>query len=120
MNPLSNALLNNQTEIVKYLLGCIPNLNYKYAWARPVATTVSYKDTGTIKDEVFPLICTIVNKNPELFDYFYEKFFHCFSIYSLRLILEEAVFSESLHLVQYILNSYRTKSLFLYLPYNDM
>ena len=114
------ALINNQTEIVKYLLDTMPELNYKYVWMRPSSSIIGYNDRHTYRDEVFPLICCIVNKNAELFSYLYDKFYQAWGLMNLMPLLWEVVASESLHLVSYFLNSFNTKSMFVYLPYGDM
>ena len=95
-------------------------MNYKYLWMRPGSSIVGYNDRHTYRDEIFPLVCAIVNKNPELFSFLYEEYYQAFGLMNLMPLLWEVVASESLHLVQYFMNSYRTKSMFVYLPYGDM
>ena len=119
MNPMTLALIKNQTDVVQYYLETMPDLHLMYAWRRPSGSLISFIDYYNIRDEVFPLICAIWNKNIKLLDLLFTNYQNYFNHLHLRFILEEWCAQNDPEILSYIFAHPRTHALFLYLPYID-
>ena len=74
MNPMTLALVKNQTEVVEFYLENMPDLHLMYSWRKPSGSMISFIDYYNIRDEVFPLICAIYHRNLKLLDMLFTKY----------------------------------------------